>query len=159
MTAGVVLREVVDDDLDAFFAHRQGAEANRMAAFTAKDPSDRDAFDVHWRKIRADEAVTIRTVLVDGKVGGHVASYVDESLGKLEVTYWIGREHWGRGVATRALRAFLGVVSECPIYGRAVADNVASLRVMEECGFVVVGSDRGFSNARGAEVEELVMLR
>ena len=67
-----------------------------MAAFTALDPTDRAAFDEHWRKIRADEDVTVRTVLVGGAVAGHVASYVDAELGKLEVTYWIGREYWGQ---------------------------------------------------------------
>lgn len=157
MTGDVLLREVVDDDLDVFFAHRQDPEADRMAAFTAKDPSDQDAFDAHWRKIRADESVTIRTVVVDGSVAGHVASYVDEVLGKLEVTYWLGREYWGRGVATNALRAFLAIVTERPIYGRAAGDNVGSLRVLKKCGFMLVGEDRGFSNARGMEVDELIL--
>ena len=157
MTGDVVLREVVDDDLDVFFAHRQDPEADRMAAFTAEDPSDRDAFAAHWRKIRADESVTIRTVVVDGSVAGHVASYVDEVLGKLEVTYWLGREYWGRGVATRALREFLGTMTERPIYGRAVADNVASLRVLAKCGFVLVGAEASLSNARGMVVDELIL--
>jgi len=128
-----------------------------MAAFTAKDPADRAAFEEHWRKIRADEDVTVRTVLAGGAVAGHVASYVHTELGKLEVTYWIGREHWGQGVATEALRAFLDAVRKRPIYGRAAKDNVASLRVLEKCGFVLVGSDTGFSNARGAQVEELIL--
>ncbi len=153
----IALREVADGDLDVFFAHRQDAEAVRMAAFTALDPTDRAAFDEHWRKIRADKDVTVRSVLVGGAVAGHVASYVDAELGKLEVTYWIGREFWGRGVATAALRAFLSVVTTRPIYGRAAKDNAASLRVLAKCGFVLVGADTGFSNARGAEVEESIL--
>lgn len=157
MTVDVDLREVADDDLDVFFAHRQDPEADRMAAFTAKDPADREAFAAHWAKIRADESVTLRAILVDGWVAGHVASYVDESLGKLEVTYWIGREYWGRGVATRALRAFIGIVAERPIYGRTASDNVGSRRVLENCGFVLVGVERSFSNARGVEVEGLIL--
>lgn len=153
----ITLREVADGDLDIFFAHRQDAEAVRMAAFTTLDPTDRAAFEEHWRKIRADEDVTVRTVLVGGAAAGHVASYVDPELGKLEGTYWIGREYWGRGVASAALRAFLHVVTTRPIYGRAAKDNSASLRVLEKCGFVLVGADTGFSNARGAEVEESIL--
>jgi ribosomal-protein-alanine N-acetyltransferase len=38
-----------------------------------------------------------------------------------------------------------------------VKDNVGSIRVLEKCGFVKVGEERGFANARGMEVEEVVM--
>jgi hypothetical protein len=42
---------------------------------------------------------------IDGRVVGHIASFDLE--GRREVTYWIGRENWGRGIATRALQEFL----------------------------------------------------
>lgn len=153
----IVLRKVADGDLNVFFAHRQDVEAVRMAAFTTLDPTDRAAFDEHWRKIRADEDVTVRTVLVGGAVAGHVASYVEAQLGKLEVTYWIGRDFWGRGVASAALRAFLRVVTTRPIYGRAAKDNSASLRVLEKCGFVAVDESLAYTNARGAEIVEVLL--
>jgi RimJ/RimL family protein N-acetyltransferase len=153
----VTLREVADGDLDIFFAHQQEREAVHMAAFTSKDPSDRDAFDGRWRQMRAAADVTVRTVLVDGVVAGHVATWVDAELGEPEVTYWLGREYWGRGVATAALRAFLDVFAARPLLGRAAADNVASLRVLEKCGFVVVGESRGHANARGEEIAEVLL--
>ena len=74
-----------------------------------------------------------------------------------EVTYWLGREFWGRGIATAALQAFLQVDSRRPLRGRAAADNVASIRVLEKCGFVRIGTDRGYANARRAEIDEVVM--
>lgn len=153
----VTLREVVDADLAVFYSHQLDAEAVRMAAFTAEDPSDRDAFDERWRRMRAGGDVTVRTVLVNGAVAGHIASWVDPELGEPEVTYWLGREHWGRGVATAALCAFLGAVTVRPLLGRAAADNVASLRVLEKCGFVVVGGSRGHANARDAEMVEVLL--
>ena len=75
-----------------------------------------------------------------------------------EVTYWIGRAHWGRGAASAALRAMLGVVTERPLHARAAADNAGSIRVLEKCGFVVTGSDRGFANARGEEIDEVLLV-
>ena len=77
--------------------------------------------------------------------------------GPPEVSYWIGREYWGQGVATRALTALLALVTVRPLYGRAAKDNFASLRVMEKCGFQVVGAERGFANARGEEIDELIL--
>lgn len=152
----VALRDVRDDDLPAFFAHANDPEAVLMAAFTAEDPSDRAWFDGHWARVRADPAVVVRTVVGDGgEVVGQAAAFgpADER----EVTYWIGREHWGRGAATAALRALLELVPERPLYARAAADNGRSIRVLEKCGFVVTAHERGFANARGAEIDEVVL--
>lgn len=151
----VVLRDVEGDDLPRFFANQLDEEANRMAAFTAKDPTDREAFDAHWAKIRNDETVAIRTVVVDGAVVGSVLSWVHPDFGKPELAYWIGREHWGKGIATEAVAAFLREYPARPIYAHVAKDNVGSLRVLEKCGFAIVGGQSEFSNARGHEVEEL----
>jgi RimJ/RimL family protein N-acetyltransferase len=150
----VELREVHNSDLPVFFRQTNDPESARMAAFTHKDPTDRDAFEAHWKRVRASSAVT-RTVLVDGDVVGNAAVYGEP--GEREVTYWIDRAYWGRGIATAALRALLVLVPERPLYGRAAADNAGSLRVLEKCGFVVTGRDRGFANARGAETDEVVL--
>ena len=110
----------------------------------------------HWAKILGDETIIIKTTLLDGYVAGSVLSYEDEEFGKPEVAYWIGKEYWGKGVATRALSAFLGNVKVRPYYARVVKDNIASIRVLEKCGFTICGEDKGFSNARGEEVEEYI---
>ena len=155
MAAAITLREVRDDDLPVFFAQMQDREANWMAAFTAADPADAAAFAAHWAKIRARPDVTNRAIVREGQVVGHVASFVQG--GETEVTYWIGREYWGQGVATAALSALLGIVATRPLHARAAADNLASLRVLAKCGFRAVGSDRGYANARGAEIDEVVL--
>jgi RimJ/RimL family protein N-acetyltransferase len=151
----ITLREVTDADLPIFFGHQQDAEAVYMAAFTHKDPSDRAAFDAHWAKIRASDSTTNRTIEVGGLVAGHVASF--EMFGDRELTYWIGREFWGQGVATAALRALLEVDKTRPLYGRASKDNIGSIRVLEKCGFVLIGEDRGFANARNEEIAEVIL--
>ncbi|MEU6142060.1 GNAT family N-acetyltransferase [Streptomyces sp. NPDC047081] len=150
----VVLREVHDSDLPVFFRQMNDPEALHMAAFTAKDPADRDAFEAHWKRIRASDAV-IRTILADGDVVGSTAVYGEP--GEREVTYWVDRAYWGRGVATAALRGLLTEVPERPMYARAAADNAASRRVLEKCGFRITATATGFANARGAEIDEVVL--
>jgi len=44
------LRPVEVSDLDAIFEQMRDQESVRMAAFTAEDPNDRSAFDVHMAK-------------------------------------------------------------------------------------------------------------
>ncbi|MEZ4388936.1 MAG: GNAT family protein [Candidatus Krumholzibacteriia bacterium] len=155
MSDTVRLREVTDADLDVFYIHQCDAGACLMAAFTSPDPTDRDAFDAHWRKVRGEPGITARTILCGDVVAGHIASF--HRGADREVTYWLGRECWGRGVATRALTAYLAVETARPLHGRVAADNLGSQRVLEKCGFRVVGRERGHAEARGEEIDELVM--
>jgi RimJ/RimL family protein N-acetyltransferase len=150
----VVLREVHDSDLPVFFRQMNDPEAVRMAAFTVQDPADWDAFQALWKRIRSSEDVA-RTVLADGDVVGSAAVYGEP--GEREVTYWVDRAYWGRGVATAALRGLLAEVPERPLYARAAADNQGSLRVLEKCGFRITARARGFANARGEEIDEAVL--
>jgi RimJ/RimL family protein N-acetyltransferase len=156
MTSQLSLRDVVEDDLPIFFEHQLDPDANHMAAFTAKDPANREAFTAHWNRILADTTVLPKTIVFDGQVIGHVLSY--EQGGKTEVSYWIGKAYWGRGVATRALSAFLAYVNKTrPIYARVAKDNIGSLRVLQKCGFAIIGEAAGFANARGRQVEEFIL--
>ncbi len=157
LTSDVLLRDVTESDLPIFFDQQLDSDANHMAAFTARDPADRDAFMAHWTTILGDETITIKTILLDGHVAGHVLSYEDEAFGQPEVSYWIGKNYWGKGVATKALSAFLGYIKVHPLYARVVKDNVASLWVLEKCGFTLCGENKGYSNARGEEVEEFIL--
>lgn len=115
--AGIALRPVEDGDLPLFFAWMSDPGATRVAAFIAEDPTDRAAFDAHWARIRAGSRVVMRTVVADGAVVGHVGEYGDP--GNRQVTYWIDREHWGRGLATAALRAYLDETPARPPAARA----------------------------------------
>lgn len=156
MTHELLLRDVVNDDLPIFFEHQLDREANDMAAFTAKDPTNQEAFTAHWQRILADETVIIQTIIFNGQVAGSVSSYEDE--GKPEVTYWLGKEFWGKGIATGALKEFLAHHNTTrPIYARVAKDNLRSRRVLEKCGFTVIGESQGFANARGQEIEELLL--
>lgn len=156
LSDNVLLREVATDDLPIFFQQQLGPDANHMAAFTTKDPADREAFNAHWTRNLGDETSTIRTILCGGQVAGYVSSYVDED-GHLEVSYWLGKSYWGKGIATSALSAFLKYLKVRPLYARAVKDNHASLRVLEKCGFTRIGEGQGFANARGKVVEEFIL--
>lgn len=149
----LLLRDVASADLPIFFEQQLDPEANFMAAFTAKDPADRAAFLAHWNRILADASVINQTIVVDGQVAGSIARYVEE--GRPEVTYWLGREFWGRGIATRALAQFLAQHHPArPIYARAAKDNLASRRVLEKCGFVVCGQDHWLPADGGEEIRE-----
>jgi RimJ/RimL family protein N-acetyltransferase len=151
----IALRAVQDSDLPVFFRQMTDPESVRMAAFGPERPYDRESFAAHWERLRTTSDV-LRTVLADGCVAGTAAVY--GAVGEREVTYWVDRSYWGRGVATAALRALLAEVPERPLYARAAADNAASLRVLHKCGFRETARARGYASGRGREIEEVVLV-
>jgi RimJ/RimL family protein N-acetyltransferase len=144
----VALRDVRDDDLPLLFEHQLDPEATAMAAFPARN---REAFMAHWARIRRDDTVMLRSVLHDGQVVGNVVSW--ENDGVRYVGYWIGKEHWGQGIASDALAAFIGELTMRPLHARAAKHNGASIRVLEKCGFAISGVV-----VTDADVEELLLV-
>jgi RimJ/RimL family protein N-acetyltransferase len=153
----IVLRDVTEDDLAIFFDHQQDPDANWMAAFSAEDPADQAAFAAKWARILTDGTGSAKTIVCGGRVAGNLLCFIAPWSGRREVSYWIGRDYWGRGIATAALAAFVRGMAERPLYARAASDNLASIRVLEKCGFVRIGRDMGFANARGTDIEEVVL--
>lgn len=151
MMADVVLRDLSEQDLAAIFEHQLDPAANHMAAFGAKDPSDRGAFTEKWTKILGDDSITKRAILCDGEVVGCVMAFVAPWSQQFEVAYWLDRRFWGRGIATKALAELLRNVTVRPIYARAAKDNVASIRVLQKCGFEITGINRCYATSRGRD--------
>jgi RimJ/RimL family protein N-acetyltransferase len=146
----ILVRDVTQSDLPIFFEHQLDHEASAMAAFPSRD---REAFDAHWAKIMADESNILKTILFDGQVAGNIVSW-DQS-GEQEVGYWLGREFWGRGIATEALKQFLGVVKTRPLVAHVAKHNIGSRRVLEKCGFKLNGDDN-YMNRGNQKVNEFV---
>ncbi|MBW6473283.1 MAG: GNAT family N-acetyltransferase [Anaerolineaceae bacterium] len=157
MKINLWFRPVLNSDLPIFFTQQKDPDANQMAACTSRDPSDQEEFNSHWQKIMADESVIIRTIIFKEQVTGYILSFLDE--GKPEVGYWIGKVFWGKGITAQALVDFLYSSNTVrPIYARTAKDNQASKCVLEKCGFCVIKEMKGFANARGKEIDELLLI-
>ena len=153
--AGVALRPIEDYDLDALFDQMRDPESVQMAAFTAKDPDDRQAFDRHMSTVRSSADITERAVTRDGHLVGSISSFVVED--RTEITYWIDRAVWGHGVASEALALFLDIVVVRPLHARAASDNVGSLSVLRKAGFRITGTEVSYAPARRIEIEETLL--
>jgi len=149
-----VLREVRDDDLAVLFDQWADPVAAHMA-FTAPDHMDRDAFVRRWTRLRADQGVINRAIVVDGEVAGTIGSW--EALDDREITYWIGRAYWGKGIATCALDAFLTVDPTRPLHARVAPRQRRVAPRPREVRLRVIATDRGFAEARFGEIEEFVL--
>jgi [ribosomal protein S5]-alanine N-acetyltransferase len=150
----IILRKTEPADLEFFFIFQLDNEANYLAAFTSKDPTDKSAYLQKYTKFLNDPTINMQTIVVENTIVGSIAKF--EMRGEPEVTYWIDKTFWGKGVATKALREFLKSETTRPIFGRVAFDNFGSQRVLEKCNFIKIGTDKGFANARQAEIDEFI---
>ena len=153
LTPAVSLRSVEDLDLEAFFDHQADPQAVEMAAFPARD---HDQFAEHWARVRADETNVARTIVADGMVAGYIGSWQGD--GQQHLGYWVGREYWGRGVATQALALFVDEVSIRPVYAHVAEHNVGSICVLEKCGFRRDHVQEAKAPAPDDGIEELIFV-
>jgi [ribosomal protein S5]-alanine N-acetyltransferase len=151
---GIKLRPTEITDLDTLFQFQLDKEGGYLAAFMPKDPTDKTAYINKYTKLLNDPTVNNQTIILDMVIVGSIAKFV--MGGDTEITYWIDRKFLGQGVATTALSNFLKIEQNRPIFGRVAFDNYGSLKVLEKCGFVKIGTDKGFANARQAEIEEYI---
>jgi RimJ/RimL family protein N-acetyltransferase len=154
MMSSIQLRNTTESDLDTLFEFQLDEEANYLAAFTSMDYQDKDAFVSKYAKLLNDTKVNNQTILVDDVIVGSIAKF--EMYGDNEITYWIDRKHWGKGIATKALALFLSIEGSRPLFARVAFNNLGSQKVLERCGFEKIGSETGYANARKEEVEEYI---
>lgn len=150
----ITLRPTIVTDLEALFQIQLNEEANYQAAFTSKDSQNKEAYLAKYTRLLNDPTVNNQTIIVDDGIAGSIAKFVME--GEAEITYWIDKKFWGQGVATTALKNLLTIENTRPIFGRVAFDNLGSQKVLENCGFIRIGTDKGFANARQTEIEEFI---
>ncbi|WP_127473646.1 GNAT family N-acetyltransferase [Microbacterium sulfonylureivorans] len=150
----IELRNLDDDDLDAVFEMMRDPEGVAMAAFTAEDPGDREAFDAWIARQRGDAEVLYQVVTENGGFAGTAAAFTVD--GDREVSFWIARHAWGRGVATEALRHLVSREPVRPLFARAAAHNAGSIAVLTKVGFTEVSRNVDFAPGAGRDVEEIV---
>jgi len=151
MSVEILLRDVQASDLALFFAQQLDPEATRMAEFPARA---HDVFMAHWTRCMAEETTTLKAVVFDGQVAGHIVGWKQDGVHK--VGYWLGREFWGKGIATAALRQFLRQMNVRPLFASVAKQNAASIRVLQKCGFTICGTDT-FCGADSEPSEGLIL--
>jgi len=153
-TSDIILRPTHLNDLETLFVFQLDEEANYLAAFTPEDPSDKAAYLKKWSRLLENSKINMQTILLKDTIVGSITKF--EMDGDAEITYWIDKDFWGKGIATLALKQFLEIETTRPIFGRVAFDNYGSKKVLEHCGFRPTGIEKGFANARQEEIEESI---
>lgn len=148
------LKKTIKEDLETLFVFQTDEEGIQMAAFTAEDPSDKKAYLKKWSKIVTNKKIAMQTIRLDNRIIGSVIHF--DMMDEANVSYWIDRQHWGKGYATEGLKQFIDLTPRRPLFAQVAFDNIGSQRVLEKAGFKMTGREVGFANARKQEIEEFV---
>ncbi len=149
----VRIRHVEPDDLPRMYQMQLDPESNRLALTV---PRSAEAFDAHWADALRDPSITAKAILLDGVLAGYISCFRRDA--QANVGYWISREHWGKGIASRGLELLLLEVATRPLYAHVATSNGASLRVLQKCGFVVEKVEVSPGSDRYPECEEAVLV-
>lgn len=150
----IILRPTELSDLPTLFQFQLDKEGGYMAAFMPSNATDETAYITKHTKLLNDPTINNQTILLENKIVGSIAKFVIQ--GDAEITYWIDKNFWGKGIASKALGEFLIIETTRPIFGRVAFDNIGSQKVLERSRFIKVGTDKGFANARQMEIEEYI---
>lgn len=118
-------------------------------------PRSRAAFEAHWRGVLENAEATARAILWKGEVVGTISCFSMD--GEDAVGYWVGEAHWGKGIASAALRLLLAEVRARPLVARVARSNAGSVRVLEKCGFRVEGTRMSEETERFPACEEVLL--
>jgi RimJ/RimL family protein N-acetyltransferase len=152
-SANVRLRNVDVGDLPSLFQHQLEPDAIRMAVV---NPRDAESFNTHWAKVLSDRSIVAKAILADDLLAGSISCFRMD--GQDAVGYWIAKEHWGKGIATRAVALLLEEVAKRPLHARVARTNVASIRVLERCGFRIAGYRVSPADEHFPACEEAILM-
>ena len=155
MPTSLQLREVLPGDIALFYEHHLELRPLPLDADDADREASRARFMERWDQLLSEEGAFVQTITWDGVPVGYVARFTQKD--RPAISYWLGRDYWGKGIATQAVRNFLGRVDERPLFARVAYDNLASIQVLRKTGFEIVGHDRCYSDLHGEEIDEIVL--
>ena len=149
----VRLRNIGQDDLPRLYEFHLDPDANRLAMTI---PRSVDAFAARVENRHGDPTVVVKAIAVGDLLAGIISYFKHDGVDS--VGYWLGKDFWGKGIASSALKLFLQEVQPRPLYAHVATGNRASLRVLQKCGFVVERIYLSPATERYLECEEALLV-
>jgi RimJ/RimL family protein N-acetyltransferase len=166
--AGYTLRAYRDDDAPGLAELANDGEVSRFLRDRFPSPYTLEDARAWIERARAESESPPLTFAIAGAsaslLGGiGLERQTDVYRHSAEIGYWLGRRHWGRGVATAAVEAICRYGFETlglsRIHASVFAPNLASARVLEKAGFALEGCRRRAVLKDGDYLDELMYGR
>lgn len=152
---GVRLRAWRSDDLEALLRHADDAQVSRGTSDRFPHPYTRADGEAFLSGRVVDFSEPVFAIEIDGEAGGGIGvrRFAGERSVGAELGYWLGRAHWGRGLMTRVVAAYVPWAMDALEVSRLQASvldfNIGSARVLQKNGFLEEGVLRQAVRKRG----------
>lgn len=146
-------RDLRETDFESLYETQKDPESRWMAGFGFNDFTEKDAFFRHLSRIAENEESIYKVIEHEGQIVGNVGKW--NNVQGPELMYEIDKKFRGKGLATSAVKEFLIVFEERPLYAHTTSDNLTSQAVLRKFGFTKYEEIVTFSEIRNSEVLEL----
>ena len=140
------------------YENSQDDDSKRFVPDEVYDSADEAREAIEFLMSRYDSADGPFVYPIITNDGGKNIGYVQLCQiddGAWEIGYHIAKQFTGQGYATEAVKAFLPAMAQKlnikEVYGICLAENLASVRVLEKCGFTKIY--QGFGNYQGKKAQ------
>jgi len=158
----ITINLITEDDIKALYPLGNNKDISWMSGGGLTYPLTYDEFRTK-KTISLSKAIGEMQsyVIRDNNIAvGSIGYFKRTEDAPLEIGYWIGKDYWGKGIATKALNLAVDAMRANGITGKLVAttmiDNLSSRHILLKCGFKEIGTERFMSPARCVEVEGAV---
>jgi RimJ/RimL family protein N-acetyltransferase len=133
------------DDLPALVSHANNREVARQLRDRFPHPYEPAHALGFLQWVGQQPVETVWAIAVDDAAVGGIGLQLGQDIERVsaEIGYWLGQAHWGRGLATAAVRAVTDYAFAqfglTRIFAVPFAANGASIRVLEKAGFTLEG--------------------
>ncbi len=152
---GLVLRELTEADLPAWFARLSDSDAAALAGDPVATSMNNviEGLKYHQQAFREKEGLRWAIALDPQQpgVGSIGFDNFNDDYSRAAIGAALGRDHWGLGIATHAGRLVLdygfSVLGLIEVWAVVLPENVRVIRVLEKLGFTP-GSDAGATDRK-----------
>lgn len=156
-----ILREQTADDANDFFNYYTNPEVNKyIVSFIPKTVEEAKTELNYWMNIfKYNDGIYFGIARKDNNqlIGSVGISGVNRSHNRIEASYDLAKDYWNKGVMTKALKEVLKYGFETLSINRieayAMPGNIASIKVLQKCGFQYEGNLRQHRYHNGKYVD------
>jgi ribosomal-protein-alanine N-acetyltransferase len=139
----MILRDLNMQDSDSLLLYLNNKNVTRF--LTSRIPQPYSIDDASWWVNTGSKEGITKAVEVDGKLVGGIGATAGEyeNNRSAEIGYWLEEQSWGKGIATKAVMEMTDTVfintKIIRLYAPVFSPNIASMRVLEKCGYELEG--------------------
>lgn len=158
----IILRPFQSTDVYDLVKHANNFNISKYLTNKFPFPYEKKDGEAFIQLALSHTPLQIKAIVLNNEVIGSIGVHqlADIYSKSAEMGYWIGEEHWGKGIVSFAVKEMLKYGFETfdidRIFARTTHTNLASQRVLQKSGFIFEAELKGTIFKNGEYFDELI---